>query len=191
MSTTSNTRNFTEPPPYPGTTTVPRTTTPYSHISHSTINKFSGRNDTNKPSALLVDQRKPYVPLGEIRRNVPNQVNNSGNTNLIQARPAPIKQQVGVPQVQLSNQMMVTNRDQQAGPPSYQATANGPSFNQQVSQASLRPVPLKEDGEGEQQMSEEELMMLTVPVLVRRLIDTQNKMTTQASEIKGSLNALH
>lgn len=191
MSTANNsTRNFSEPPPYPGTT-VPRTTTPYSHISHSTINKFSGmRNDSNKPSALLIDQRKPYVPLGEIRRNVPGQVGSSNG------RPAPIQQQIGVPQVH-NNQMMVAsnNRDLQSGPPNYQAAtntnSNGPSFNQQVSQASLRPVPLKEDGgEGEQQMSEEELMMLSVPVLARRLMDAQNKISAQTSEIKGIIQLI-
>jgi len=191
MSTANNTssRNFSEPPPYPGTTTVlPRTTTPYSHISHSTISKFSGiRNDTNKPS-LLVDQRKPYVPLGEIRRNVVQ--SQAGSSN---GRPAPIQQQIGVPQVH-NNQMMVAsnNRDLQIGPPNYQAAtntnSNGPSFNQQVSQASLRPVPLKEDGgDGEQQMSEEELMMLSVPVLARRLMDAQNKISAQTSEIKGKI----
>ena len=44
----------------------------------------------------------------------------------------------------------------------------------------------KEEGDEESSpQSEEELMMLSVPVLARRLAEAQNRIATQASEIKG------
>ncbi|XP_057379141.1 uncharacterized protein LOC130701179 [Daphnia carinata] len=145
------------------------TRTAYSHPTNSTMNKFGGRSDNKQvvapggvsggPITSLEQQRKPYIPLGEIRRNVPNQI-----------RPAlPGQQQVLIPN---------------PGPSSYQSL---PAFNQQISQISLKPVALKEDGEEELStlMSEEELMMLSVPVLARRLLEAQSRIATQASEIKG------
>nr|SVE80745.1 EOG090X06T3 [Daphnia magna]SVE82513.1 EOG090X06T3 [Daphnia magna] len=131
-------RPFSEPPPYPGTTTR----TAYSHPTNSTMNKFGGRSDSKQvavpggvpgvPITSLEQQRKPYIPLGEIRRNLPNQI-----------RPAP--------------------------------------------PINLRPVAVKEDADEElsTHMTEEELMMLSVPVLARRLLEAQSRIATQASEIKG------
>lgn len=160
----NNARPFSEPPPYPG----PANRTSYSHLSNSTMNKFGSSRTEIKPmvvpagmsgvaSASLDQQRKPYVPLGEIRRNIPNQIRQSGG------------------QVLLSN----------PGSSSYQSL---PAFNQQISQINLRPTTSKEDGDDESstQTSEEELMSLSVPVLARRLVEAQNRIATQASEIKGS-----
>lgn len=162
----NNARPFSEPPPYPGTTTRMS----YPHLSNSTMNKFSSSRTEIKPaivssgivgvpSSSLDQQRKPYVPLGEIRRNIPNQARPAGN-----------------------QQMLIPN----PGQTSYQSL---PAFNQQISQASLRPVSSKEDGDEEMstQTTEEELMMLSVPVLARRLVEAQNRINTQASEIKGIL----
>ncbi|KAK4035528.1 hypothetical protein OUZ56_027614 [Daphnia magna] len=158
-------RPFSEPPPYPGTTTR----TAYSHPTNSTMNKFGGRSDSKQvavpggvpgvPITSLEQQRKPYIPLGEIRRNLPNQI-----------RPAPPVQQ----------QLLIPN----PGPSSYQSL---PAFNQQISQINLRPVAVKEDADEElsTHMTEEELMMLSVPVLARRLLEAQSRIATQASEIKG------
>ena len=162
----NNARPFSEPPPYPGTTTR----SSYSHMSNSTTNKFGTNRTESKPlvvtaglpsvsgnlGASLDQQRKPYVPLGEIRRNIPNQIRPSG-----------------------SQQVLIPN----PGPSSYQSL---PAFNQQISQISLRPVAPKEEGDEESSpQSEEELMMLSVPVLARRLAEAQNRIATQASEIKG------
>ena len=161
----NNARPFSEPPPYPGTTTR----TSYSHISNSTLNKFSnGRTDNVKPTGgsvgipvlpntALEQQRKPYIPLGEIRRNIPNQIRPPGG-----------------------QQLLIPN----AGPSSYQSV---PAFNQQIPSNNARPGVLpKEDGDEEiGQMNEEELMSLSVAVLARRLIEAQNRINTQASEIKG------
>jgi hypothetical protein len=162
-------RPFSEPPPYPGTTTRAS----YSHMPNSTMNKFgSSRTDTKPavapggipgvPVTSLEQQRKPYIPLGEIRRNIP--------TN--QIRPAPAGQQ--------QQQVLIPN----PGPSSYQSL---PAFNQQISQINLRPVATKDDGDEETSthMTEEELMMLSVPVLARRLLEAQNRIATQATEIKG------
>lgn len=161
-------RPFSEPPPYPG----PTTRTAYSHPSNSTMNKFGGRTDIKPvvvpggvpglPITLLEQQRKSYIPLGEVRRNLPNQT-----------RPAPAGQQ----------QLLIPN----PGPSSYQSL---PAFNQQISQINLRPVAMKEDGDDElsTHMTEEELMMLSVPVLARRLLEAQSRIATQASEIKGIIS---
>nr|SVE70443.1 EOG090X06T3 [Daphnia similis]SVE71067.1 EOG090X06T3 [Daphnia similis]SVE71698.1 EOG090X06T3 [Daphnia similis]SVE72329.1 EOG090X06T3 [Daphnia similis] len=72
----------------------------------------------------------------------------------------------------------------QKRPSSYQSL---PAFNQQISQINLRPVAMKEDADEElsTHMTEEELMMLSVPVLARRLLEAQSRIATQASEIKG------
>nr|CAG4640046.1 EOG090X06T3 [Daphnia pulex]SVE84889.1 EOG090X06T3 [Daphnia pulex] len=72
----------------------------------------------------------------------------------------------------------------QKRPSSYQSL---PAFNQQISQINLRPVATKDDGDEETSthMTEEELMMLSVPVLARRLLEAQNRIATQATEIKG------
>nr|SVE74202.1 EOG090X06T3 [Daphnia barbata] len=97
----------------------------YSHPTNPTVNKFGGRTDS-KPvvvpggipgvSAIsLEQQRKPYVPLGEIR--------------------------------------LATKDDA--------------------------------DDELSTHMTEEELMMLSVPVLARRLLESQSRIATQSSEIKG------
>ena len=163
-------RPFSEPPPYPGTTTR----TSYSHISSSTMNKFSNsRTDTKPviaqsggipgvPVTSSEQQRKPYVPLGEIRRNIPQN----------QIRQAPAGQQ----------QVLIPN----PGPSSYQSL---PAFNQQISQINLRPAATKDDGDDElsTHMTEEELMMLSVPVLARRLLEAQNRIATQTTEIKGNI----
>jgi hypothetical protein len=163
-------RPFSEPPPYPGTATRAS----YSHMPNSTMNKFgSSRTDTKTavapsgipgvPVTSLEQQRKPYIPLGEIRRNVPpNQI-----------RPTPAGQQ---------QQVLIPN----PGPSSYQSL---PAFNQQISQINLRPVATKEDGDEElsTHMTEEELMMLSVPVLARRLLEAQNRIANQATEIKGKI----
>lgn len=156
----NNARPFSEPPPYPG----PVNRTSYSHLSNSTMNKFtSSRNESKSvsagiPGASLDQLRNPYVPLGEVRRHIPNQI-----------RPASGQQ------VLLPNQ----------GPSSYQAL---PAFNQQISLINLRPTTSKDDVEEDPlaPTSEEELVSLSVPVLARRLIEVQNRVASQASEIKGN-----
>ena len=64
-----------------------------------------------------------------------------------------------------------------------------PAFNQQISQINLRPVATKDDGDDElsTHMTEEELMMLSIPVLARRLLEAQNRIATQTTEIKGNI----
>lgn len=61
----NNTRPYSEPPPY-GSSRPASTYAP--HVSSSTINKFSRGTDKSSPN-----NGKPYVPLGEIRRNNPVQ----------------------------------------------------------------------------------------------------------------------
>nr|SVE81336.1 EOG090X06T3 [Daphnia magna] len=135
-----NSWNQDQKPQWRGRGTTTRTA--YSHPTNSTMNKFGGRSDSKQvavpggvpgvPITSLEQQRKPYIPLGEIRRNLPNQI-----------RPAP--------------------------------------------PINLRPVAVKEDADEElsTHMTEEELMMLSVPVLARRLLEAQSRIATQASEIKG------
>nr|SVE84275.1 EOG090X06T3 [Daphnia pulex] len=56
-----------------------------------------------------------------------------------------------------------------------------------LSNMTKTPVATKDDGDEETSthMTEEELMMLSVPVLARRLLEAQNRIATQATEIKG------
>nr|SVE75774.1 EOG090X06T3 [Daphnia hispanica] len=117
-----NSWNQDQKPQWRGRGTTTRTA--YSHASNSTMNKFGGRTDIKPvvapggvPITSLEQQRKSYIPLGEIRRNLPNQT-----------RPAPTGQQ----------QLLIPN----PGPSSYQSL---PAFNQQISQINLRPVAMKED----------------------------------------------
>nr|SVE88657.1 EOG090X06T3 [Daphnia sinensis] len=118
-----NSWNQDQKPQWRGRGTTSRTA--YSHPTNSTMNKFGGRSDNKQvvvpggvpgvPITSLEQQRKPYIPLGEIR------------------------------------------------------------------------LTMKEDADEElsTHMTEEELMMLSVPVLARRLLEAQSRIATQASEIKG------
>lgn len=163
---TNNNRPFSEPPPYPGTTSR----SAYSHVSHSTLTKFnSGRSDAklgvvpNGAHSAIDQQRKSYVPLGEIRRNIPSQTRPQGGQS----------QQVPLPQ-------------NPATASSYQPL---PTFSQQGSQGPSRTPILKDEADDDLsfQMTEDELLMLSVPVLARKLVEAQNRITTQASEIKGTI----
>lgn len=159
----NNNRPFSEPPPYPGTT--PRST--YSHVSHSTLTKFTGTRADPKPigapnSVQLDHQRKPYVPLGEIRRNIPPQSRVQG----------------GQPQ-----QVLLPPNSGQ--PSSYNSLHNFP----QGSQGPSRTPVFKDEADDDLsfQMSEDELLMLSIPVLARKLVEAQNRIATQSLEVKGCI----
>lgn len=167
---TNNNRPFSEPPPYPGTTSR----SAYSHVSHSTLTKFTGNRNDSKPVGVpngapnsLDQQRKPYVPLGEIRRNIPPQTRAQGG---------PPQQVLLPPNTGLSGQTS-----------SYQPL---PTYPQQGSQGPSRTPILKDEADDDLslQMSEDELLMLSVPALARKLMEAQNRIAAQVSEIKGILH---
>ena len=157
----SGNRPFSEPPPYPGTRSAyPNATT------NTCSNKFT-RNDSKQVNdqRSSSDVRKTYIPLGEIVRNIPNQMGRPSSTTGAH-----------------HNQSLVSS----SAPSSFQ---NSPLYNQHIQQIPQqnRPVIPKEDLTEEAlcQASEEDHMMLSVPVLVKHLMDTQNRISFQASEIKG------
>ncbi len=170
MNNHNNIRPFSEPPPYGSSTlmnsTVSRTTPTYApHISSSTINKFTRPvgNDHQLPlKATPNNIGKPYVPLGEIRRN-----------NHVQNRPA---------------QPTAAN----ATPSSYHSLAaftNLPIASH-AGLRNLPTHKEEDDGEPASNQSEEELSELTPSVLAKRLAESQAKLTAQGSELKG-INVIH